>query len=508
MDPIRPTDRCRPSRTARRCALRRAALGLAAAALLALLPPAPVQAMTLEEALASAYRTNPELKAARRELGAVNEGVAQELSNWRPQVSLRGSAGLETRESNQNALGGASRTQDLEPLQGQLELRQPLYRGGRTLAGTDRAENEVRAQRARLRATEQDVLFRAAQAYMDVWRDQAVLELNENNVEVLRRQLEATQDRFEVGEVTRTDVAQAESRLARAVANVTEAEGNLSSSRAVYQEVIGALPRDLEQPPVPDSVPGSLDTVVSQALENNPQVVAAEFAAEAARDEVRQLAGELLPQADLVGRLSHSRDQSFQGSETDSATILAEITIPLYQQGRTFSRIREAKQVANQRRLNLRAARNRAEQAAISAWETLSSARAQIESIREQVRAADIALEGVRQENQVGARTVLDVLDAEQELLNAKVELVRAQRNEIVASYDVLAAIGKLGAEQIGLPVEVYDPEPAYEAVRDKWLGWGLPEEAQMQDRQRDGASGATGQSGSEPQDLTGEAAQ
>lgn len=446
-------------------------------------------AASLEEALATAYETNPELEAARRELGAVNEGVAQELSNWRPEVTVQGTGGAERVESEGSS--GTSRDETLNPWQASLEVRQPLYRGGQTIAGTDRAENEVYAQRARLRSTEQDVLFRAAQAYMNVWRDQAILELNENNVQVLRRQLEATRDRFEVGEVTRTDVAQAESRLSGAIAARTEAQGNLNASRAVYEEVIGQMPEDLEQPPVPNGLPGALEGAVSQARDNNPQVVAAGFAEQAARDEVRQTAGELLPQADLVGRVTHAEEQQTSLAESDSAEILAQITIPLYQQGAVYSRVREIKQVANQRRLERRASERTVEQQAVSAWEGLQTARAQIESLREQVRAADIALEGVRQENQVGARTVLDVLDAEQELLNAKVDLVGAQRDEIVASYDVLAAVGQLSAGEIGLPVQVYDPVEGYRKVRDKWFGWDLPEESGTEPADPDGALGA-----------------
>jgi outer membrane protein TolC len=178
-----------------------------------------------------------------------------------------------------------------------------------------------------------------------------------------------------------------------------------------------------------------------------------------------------------VGELAYTEEQQGAGTETESARILAEVTIPLYQQGQVYSQVREVKQRANQARLNLRGARNTAEENAVSSWEDLQAARAQIESLEEQVRAADIALEGVRQENQVGARTVLDVLDAEQELLNAQVDLVGAQRNEIVAAYSVLQAVGKLNARAIGLDVEVFEPERNYEAVSGKWFGWQLPEE-------------------------------
>lgn len=468
---------------------------------LALAPPVPAAAETLTEALASAYRTNPNLEAARRELGAVNERVPQALSGWRPTVTVSGQAGARHEDSDFGSgasagqrgagVGAGAGADTRTPWRTALRVTQPLYRGGTTIAATDRAEFQVQAQRARLTSTEQDILFRAAQAYMNVWRDQAVLRLNRNNVERLRRQLEATQDRFEVGEVTRTDVAQAESRLARAIADQTDAEGNLNASRAVYKEVIGHLPEQLEQPPQPDGLPSTLEGAVSQARAQNPSAVAAGFAEQAARERTREIAGELLPQADLVGELSHAEEQVGEDSTTDTAELRAELTIPLYQQGRVFSQVREAKQTANQRRLDLRAARNTAEQRAVSAWESLQAARAQIESLEEQVRAAEIALEGVRQEAQVGARTVLDVLDAEQELLNAQVSLVRAQRDEIVASYDVLAAVGKLNAEAIGLPVKVFDPVESYEAVRGKWFGWGLPEEQPAQSGTPSPAGGA-----------------
>lgn len=459
----------------------RAALIAAAACVVVSLVAGPspsARAETLTEALADAYRTNPDLQAARRRLGAVNERVPQALSNWRPEVTISGSAGRERIDQEDGFDSQFSATEDeqtLSPITGQLEVRQPLYRGGRTVAGTARAENEVRAERSRLNVTEQDVLLRGVQAYVDVWRDQAVLRLNENNVKVLRRQLEATQDRFEVGEVTRTDVAQAESRLSRAIADREAASGQLESSRANYMEVIGHAPGQLEQPPVPEGLPGTREGAIELAKSNNPSVVAGRFDERAARRQVREVAGELLPQADLIGRLSLRENTTTEDSSTKAAEILAQVTIPLYQQGAVFSRVREAKQTANQRRLEVRSAERTAEQQAVSAWEDLQAARAQIESFREQVRAADIALEGVRQENQVGARTVLDVLDAEQELLDAQVNLVRSQRDEIFASYQLLSAIGTLTARERGLPVEYYDVEARYEAVRDKFWGWGIP---------------------------------
>jgi TolC family type I secretion outer membrane protein len=321
------------------------------------------------------------------------------------------------------------------------------------------------------------VLSQAVTAYMDVWRDQAVLQLNINNERVLQRQLEATNDRFEVGEVTRTDVAQAESRLSSATADRIQAEGNLTTSRAVFQEVVGFAPGILDAPPPVGALPPSLEQTLVQARQANPAIVSATFAERAAQNQVRVVFGELLPTVSLSGELSHEEDQFTSGSESDQAAILAQVTVPLYQSGFVSSRVREAKQVANQRRLEVADIRRNVDQLAISSWQALGTARAQIDSFQSAVRATDIALDGVQQENLVGARTVLDVLDAEQEFLDARVNLVVAQRDEIVASYQVVSAIGRLTAADLQLPVDAYDPEADYEAVRDRWFGISIPEE-------------------------------
>ncbi len=460
--------------TDNRLRTRRAAqlLGCLAALTGPLVLAVPAQAASLTDALATTYRSNPDLKAARRELGATNEAVPQALSGWRPEVSIEGSVGKQRSDQKSAFFSDEVYT---TPLRGQFEVRQPLYRGGRNAANTERAVSQVGAQRARLVNTEQDVLLRAARAYMNVWRDQAILRLNKNNVDVLRRQLEATQDRFDVGEVTRTDVSQAKSRLSRAIADRVDAAGALESSRAVYTEVIGRPPADLTQPEPPEKLPDSQKAAVQTALAQNPQVRAARFAEIAARRNVRSITGELLPEAELVGRATRSANNTSRESSQETLEILAQISIPLYQRGAVFSRMREAKQTANQRRLELRSARRQIEQETVTAWEDLQAARAQIKAIEDQVRSAEIALEGVRQESQVGARTVLDVLDAEQELLNAEVDLIRAQRNEIVAAYSLLSAMGRLTAQDLGLPVDVFDIEKAYQDVRNKLWGSDLP---------------------------------
>ena len=449
---------------ARTAALSAGALaGALAAASMAL-----ADGQSLQDALVMSYVSNPTLAAARAELRTVNEQIPQALSNWRPRVTVAGDVGQQYVDSFGTTDPGATTPRSVE-----LDVTQPLYRGGRTVAETERAEAQVMAQRASLRSVEQDVLLRAATAYMDVWRDQSVLDLNINNEQVLARQLEASQDRFEVGEVTRTDVAQSESRLARAVGERVAAEGNLSISQAVYQEVIGVGPGVLERPRPLQGLPSSLEEVLAVAKDNNPNVQAAVQAEVSENANVRVQFGQLLPEVSLVGSLSKSEETTSASSKTERAQVLARVTVPIYQQGFVSSQVREAKQRRSQRRLEVDEARRRAVQDSISAWEALQTARAEIRAFESEVRATDIALEGVRQENAVGARTVLDILDAEQESLNAKVSLVRAERDQIVASYETLTAMGEMTAEKLGLAVELFNPDVDLKAVRDVWFGFG-----------------------------------
>lgn len=421
---------------------------------------------TLEEALAATYNNNPQLQSARAELRATDELVPQALSGWRPTVAINGEVGKEWEDTN------VGDEEDLTPRAANLNVTQPVYRGGRTVAGTAQAENLVRAQREILLSIEQDVLLQAVTAYMDVVRDEAVLQLNINNEQVLRRQLEAAQDRFSVGEITRTDVAQAESRLALATAQRIAAEGQLTSSRAVYRQVVGDTPGSLEPARPADELPASeQETVVGS--ESAPAVRAAEYTERAAREGVDVVFGELLPQVALTGDLTTAEELQSENLQTDSAAIMVQVTIPLYQAGSVSSRVREAKQRVAQRRQDIETQRRFAAQTATTAWRALETARAQIESFESQVRAGEIALEGVQQEAAVGSRTVLDILDAEQELLDARVSLVRARRDAVVASYQVLSAVGRLTALELGLPVETYDMERYYREVREKWWGVG-----------------------------------
>lgn len=434
------------------------------------LPMSAAKGDSLVDAIILAYQNNPTLQAQRASVRVADEGVPQAASGWRPTVEILGDGGAITEENS----GSTSNSDTRGRYSGNLRVTQNLFSGGGTVADIRRAENSVRAERARLAVTEQDVLLSVVRAYMDVFRDAAVLRLNINNEKVLARQLEATRDRFNVGEVTRTDVSQAEARLSRATADRIQAEGDLQIGRGVFVQVVGQPPEDLTKPPTVRDLPSSREEAIAMAQDNNPVVTAALFDERAAQENVKVVRSELLPKVDVVGEGGRSRNQSASNLTRDSASITAQLTVPLYQRGSVSSRVREAKQVVGRNRLLLSEARRQATEDGNSAWESLVTARARIRSFSAEVRANRIALEGVQQEALVGSRTVLDVLDAEQELLDAQVNLVRAERDELVAQYELLSAIGRLTGNGLSLNTELYTPEVYYNSVRNKL--WGLGE--------------------------------
>ncbi len=426
----------------------------------------PAKAETLFEALAAAYLSNPTLQAARASVRTTDESVPQALAGWRPTVSLNGSAGLQKSKTT-----GISK-QDLLPQTYSADVSQSLYAGGRTVAGVKEAESDVQAARAQLRITEQSVLLDGVTAFLDVLRDQARVQLTRNNELVLRRQLEATRDRIEVGEVTRTDVAQAEARLSGVVAVRVDAEGALAAARADYRQVFGNMPAQLQAaPPLPD-FPAAEAEALAIAEAENPAILVALHNEASARHAVRDATGQLLPTVDLAGQIRRRDELTTEDVTTNSGSLNATVSIPLYQAGAVHALVRQAKELLNQRRIEVEESRRDIVEAASQAWERLTTTRSQISARAEEIRANEIALEGVRQEAEVGSRTTLDVLDAEQELLNSRVALVVAERDEYVAGFGLLAAIGRLTAAHIGLPVQLYDPDQHYQKVRNKWWGW------------------------------------
>jgi len=434
---------------------------------LAAMPDA--RAQQLNDVLAAAYSNNPTLLAARAALRATDEGVPQALAGWRPTVSLTGEAGRTFADARpQTALPQAS---SLSPASVGIAVSQPLYRGGRTEAATATAEASVQASRQDLATTERRVLQDAVTAYMDVLRDQAVLDLTRNNEQVLRRQLDATRERFRVGEITRTDVAQAESRLSRATADRSSAEGALVSSRAVYARIVGEQPGTLTAPPPLPALPTSETEALTTADQENPDLQAAQFRELAARNDVRVTSGALLPTVSLNASANTAREQSRADAITEGARATVQVSVPLYEAGGIYSQTRQRKQVYNQRRIQVDEQRRAVRQSVVQAWENLNTARSNITARKAQVQASRIALDGVQQEAEVGSRTTLDVLDAEQEYLDAQVAQVRAERDEYVAGFALLSSVGRLSARNLGLSVDLYDPAENYNRVRDLWFG-------------------------------------
>lgn len=428
-------------------------------------------AETLEEALAKAYATNPTLLAGQARLRATDEGVSQALSGWRPTLTFTGSAGVQQQNSNATL----PTTEHRQPREGALQLTQPLYRGGRTTAGTEQAENNVLAERGRLSNTEQTLFLNVITAYMNVVEAQSVLDLNRSNEQRLKRELDATNDRFNVGELTRTDVAQAEARLSGAVSDRIQAEGDLASARAVYQTQVGELPGSLANPPDPvGTLPANLDDTISAALASNPNVITADYTERASKANIDVVRGALLPSLNLTGTAQHEDDTlSTPDKWRDTLTALIQLNIPIYQGGAVWSQLRQAYETDRQNQQLLDQARRDARELATRSWDAWQTARSRVNSLRDQTQANELALNGVRQEALLGSRTVLDVLNAEQELLNSQVALVRADHDAVIAAYQVRQAVGTLTAQGMSLPVALYNPDQNYHQVRNKWIGVG-----------------------------------
>lgn len=430
---------------------------------------------SLAGALARAYSGNPELNAQRANVRAVDELVPQALSGFRPRVTGTADVGRQYNETvNRARIHGSDA---FSPRGVGLQVDQTLFNGFRTENATRAAESRVLGARETLRNTEQTVLFNGVTAYMNVLRDTAIHNLQRNNVEVLEEQLRQTNDRFRVGEVTRTDVAQAEARLALARSNATVAQGNLRSSIATYRQRIGVEPKRLNPAQsIEKLLPRNLDTAVAQGLRNHPAIIAALHGVDTQQLQVKVVEGELYPTLGLSGTLS--RRWETQSSDTDlySASVVARLTVPIYEGGQVYSRVREAKETLGERRIQVDQQRDIVRQAVVASWSTLQSTKDQIRSAEAQVKAAETALAGVREEAKVGQRTTLDVLNAQQELLNARVSLITAQRDRVVASYSVLSSIGRLSAQTLSLKAGRYDATEHYRQVRDKWIGTTTPD--------------------------------
>jgi outer membrane protein/adhesin transport system outer membrane protein len=430
-----------------------------------------VSGISFDRALMAAYQYNPTLAAARAELRSVDETYAQAMSGYRPR--LNGIADYTSSHDRGDVIDIHSDSKTLA-----LELQQPLYRGGSTEANMKSSHNRIKAQRAVLHATEQGVLLDAVTVYMDVVRDTELLKLNANNENVLAKQLDAARKRFDLGDITKTDVSQSEARLAKALASRVTAEGNLQASKARFARVIGTEPKGMLGRPLSAlNIPASVDDALVLAENKNPDLHFARFSATAARYATRSVIGELLPQVDLTGSIGRTYDPALRtDDEIDSTTVGVRATMPFYTGGGVDSRARQARQVESQRRMELHRAERAVRQEAIDAWAALSTADAEMVARQSQIEASKLALDGVRIEADYGSRTTLDLLDAEQEYLDAQTSYVIAERNKIVALYRVKAAIGELTAGDLGLDVVNYDPKENFQKVKNRWIGTHIDE--------------------------------
>lgn len=480
-----------PSRR-RRSLLR---LSLATACLLAL--GGGVSAQTLEGALTRAYTSNPTLNAQRASVRATDEQVPQALSGYRPTVTMTVDAGAQRTRTTGSRSGLGQIGPILEPLlppgtelptqkRVQIETNYPrgagvvveqnIFNGFQTRNQVRTAESNILGARETLRNSEQNILFDAAQAYMDVLRDYAILDVRRNNVQVLEEELRAARERFQVGEVTRTDTAQAEAALQGSRSEVSAAESNLNTSRATYRQVVG---EDIARPRAARAIdrllPKSLSQAINLSQAQHPAILAAFHGVDAATLQIRVFEGQLLPSLGIEASVQQ-RYGDGTADRTLTGSAVARLTVPIYEGGTVYSQVRQAKETAGQRRLEADQARDQVRQAVVSAWGQLDASTAQIKSAQAQIEASQTALNGVREEAKVGQRTTLDVLNAQQDLLNARQALIQAQRDRVVASYALLSAVGWLTADKLGLQVARYDPNVHYDQVRDKWIGLRTPD--------------------------------
>ncbi|UDL95462.1 TolC family outer membrane protein [Lichenihabitans sp. PAMC28606] len=444
---------------------------------------APASAESLNSFLTKAYVNNPQLNAQRAGTRASDENVPLANSGYLPKVSGTGSVGFTHSDAGVAGLAAGANSSlagvnDTVPRGVGLTVTQTVFDGFKTPNSIRQAESNVFGSRETLRNTEQSVLQSAAQSYMDVLRDTAVLDLRSSNIKVLDEQLRQTQDRFKVGEVTRTDVAQAEAGLAGSRADFYTAQSNLQNSIASFRQVVGVQPTRLEPArPLERGLPPTLATAINISQVEHPSVQAALHQVDAAALQVKIAEGALFPTVSVQGSLSQEYDVSnIPGSHAFVGAVVGSVSIPLYEGGADYATIRQAKETLTQSRLLADVQRENVRAAVISAWGLLESSKATVTSDQASVNASEIALNGVREEARVGQRTTLDVLNAQQTLLNSRVALVGAQRDRVVASYAVLATIGRLSTTLLGLNVKQYNPVVHFEQVKDKWYGMRTPD--------------------------------
>lgn len=446
------------------------------------IPPAPKAPRTLAQALVETYAYNPALLAERAKLRATDEGVPQAVAGWRPTIIVAGTAGhgggLE-----REFIGGthAKLSLDRNIATAQATVTQPLYSGGRVNASIHKANNAVFAERANLIAEEESAFSDTVNAYVGVVQARDIAAIDRNNEKVLGQQLKATQDRFRVGEITQTDVAQAQAALASATATRLTAEGTVQTAEATYLRAVGSSPPADLVPPEPLRLPvRTQQQAAAMAGDNNPSVISALFGLAGARNAVDVAFGALLPQLSLQGQALQSNNASQRSFVTNGYQVLANLSVPLYQGGAEYAAVRQARETVSQQDQLVADARRTAVQNAVQAWETLQAALASAASSRAAVDANRVALEGTERQALVGTATTLDVLITQQTLLNSQTSLVQNLASIVTASYAVASAVGRLTARDLALPVNYYNDTAYYQAVKNKWFGLKGPDEQRL----------------------------
>jgi TolC family type I secretion outer membrane protein len=420
---------------------------------------------SFRQALLNAYRSNPSLQGERARQRGTDELVPAAKSGWRPTITAQGSISREYSDSNPHVAHETTTPKNLN-----IALSQPIFRGFKTREGVAQAKENVEAGRQGLLAVEQNVLLQAAEIYMNVVRDRRILELRRQNVSNLQRQANAASARFQAGEVTRTDVSEARARVSGAKSQLAIAQANLQDSTARFVSVIGSRPGKLGGALSPQN-PRSLEEALGAARSVNPNILVAMHNQLAQEHGVEVTKGDLLPQASLQASASRTFDPGKGLDNATNASIAGVVTVPIYEAGRVYAAVRQAKQLESQRRIEVIGATRGVVQGVTSAWYYCAAAREAITSAKAQVSASSEALNGVRQEYLVGSRSTIDVLNAEQEMINARISLVVAEHDQVVASYQLKAAIGRLTARNLGLGGTYYDAKENYNAVKDKWIG-------------------------------------
>lgn len=447
--------------------------GVMAAAVIAVATPASAQ--SIFEALSETYKTNPTLQAERAYLRAVDENVAIAKSGYRPTLALTGGYRDTNNNVDSNSTYGRVGGGDTTTKSMAAVVSQPLFNGFSTVNSVKAADQTVRAEQNNLFNVEQDVLLSASTAYLDVVRDRAIVDLQKNNEKLLKKRLDETQQRFNVGEVTRTDVSQAEARYSQAKSDRIASEGDLEVSKAVYAKIIGSMPEDLEDPKmIKDYLPESYEEALNTALKNNYSIRRAKHLFNSKGYEVYANTGALLPQLSFdasASKIKSENDSALTGdTTTDGVEWGLNLTIPLYKGGENRAKIRQSKHQKWQAQEQVLETERQVKATVSSAWEYMKANESKIYAIKDQVKANEIALDGVQKEEALGNRTILDVLDAYQELLNSNVNEVTARRDYYVSAMNLLVSMGKLTAKDLKLDVELYDAKKYYKETKGKWL--------------------------------------